>query len=208
MKTRAQIAQKLDEFYYEQDPYGYFDDVDSRPQGLLRVFTLISTIEGTRQAQYEVAAVVAEDPCNQTHADLLSDLIALAEVQEKIPRPTTELIKVVIVKVNEPPCIMEKENNLKSSNEIVGGYIEAIQIADNMIIICNEEGKLKNLPGNRRVGCDIIAGDFFVTASNYEGELISLTAEQQVKALTMFAKTENYTGLDMADEIFLTFKLL
>lgn len=204
MRTVEQIAQALDDFYYQQDPYGYFDDVDTRTDGLHRVTKLISKSDGTRQAQYDVANVSAEDPFNMTLNDLLKDLIELAEEQEK----TRKTIKVVLVKVNELPIVIEIEDNIKILQDLVGGYIETVCIGENMMIICNEEGKLRNLPGNRRVGRDIIAGDFFVTARDDEGDLVSLTEAQERKALSMFAKPENYTGLNMEEEIFITFKLL
>lgn len=199
MRTIQQIAQELDAFYYDQDPYGYMDAAGDRQRGLLIAVDLLSTHEGTRQAQYQVAEVAAEDPYNEKNKELLADLIALAESQESETKK--EQIEVVLVKVNQAPEVMKIEDSLEVLQKIVGGYIETKLFENDMIIICNEEGKLMNLSGNRRVDCDIIAGDFIVTACNEEGDLISLTQEQQAFAMAVFARPENYTGLDMAEEI-------
>ena len=49
--------------------------------------------------------------------------------------------------------------------------------------MCNEEGKLIGLEGNRRLGDDILVGVFYIMSENEEGELISLT-ERKIKRYT------------------------
>ena len=44
--------------------------------------------------------------------------------------------------------------------------------------ICNEEGKINGMEGNRLVGKEIICGDFLVVGDNGMGESISLTPAQ------------------------------
>ena len=44
---------------------------------------------------------------------------------------------------------------------VVGGLIEEIDLNDNTVLVCNEEGKLMNLQANRSVGRDVVAGTFF-----------------------------------------------
>ena len=39
-------------------------------------------------------------------------------------------------------------NKLEDLQKQVGGYIETVTIAEDCCIICNEEGRLKNLPFN------------------------------------------------------------
>lgn len=84
-------------------------------------------------------------------------------------------IKVVIVKPQQLPYEEIIENSLENLQEIVGGYIEAVSQERRCILICNEEGKIKQLPPNRVVGWDIIAGNFFITKGNADGDFISLT---------------------------------
>jgi hypothetical protein len=97
-----------------------------------------------------------------------------------------EKIKVIIVKPNEKPYVQEIEDTLPALQNIVGGYIEYVDLEENVSLICNEEGKIKNLPFNRKVCDDIIVGTFIITGVKDEEE-ISLTDEQIEKYLQEFA---------------------
>ena len=77
-------------------------------------------------------------------------------------------MKIVVKKVGQKPEVKEIENELHVLQEIVGGYIECFQVFDNVICVCNEEGKLKGLPINFIFGGDIIVGDVFFVATGEE----------------------------------------
>lgn len=47
-------------------------------------------------------------------------------------------------------------NTLENLQRTVGGYIETITLCDDLVVICNEEGRLKGLPYN----CEICGVDF------------------------------------------------
>ena len=88
--------------------------------------------------------------------------------------------EITILKV-EPGKIPETvaiPNTLDAMQEVVGGYIEVIPLND-VCMVCNEEGKLIGLEGNRRVGRDIISGTFFLAGDTDYGEFCSLTQEQR-----------------------------
>ena len=51
------------------------------------------------------------------------------------------------------------KNELEPLQEAVGGYIETVPIAKDCVIICDEEGLLKNLPFN----CELCGHWFFGT---------------------------------------------
>lgn len=55
-------------------------------------------------------------------------------------------IRAVVKRPGEAAFMTVINNELETLQKIVGGYIETITIADNLVIVCNEEGKLKNLP--------------------------------------------------------------
>ncbi len=101
-------------------------------------------------------------------------------------------IKALMVKPNERPCAVELYNDLDSLQKAVSigadyqGLIEFVYLEDNVSILCNEEGKLIGLEANRRLGKDILCGVFYVVAEDEEGNLISLTAEQERKYSNMF----------------------
>lgn len=97
-----------------------------------------------------------------------------------IERPDQEegLIKVLIVEPLQAPRIAIIKNTLEDMQEIVGGLIEEINLDEEAVLVCNEEGKLDNLKANRRVGNDVIAGTFFIAREDGSEYLRSLTDEQ------------------------------
>ena len=82
------------------------------------------------------------------------------------------------------------ENTLEAQQEIVEGDIEYINIEDDAVLVCNEEGKLMNLQANRRVGYDVIAGIFFIAHDDGSEYLKSLTDVQIEKYMERFNEIE------------------
>ena len=66
-------------------------------------------------------------------------------------------------------------------------------------MLLNEEGNLIGLEGNRRIGEDIIVGNFYVYSSNDEGDLVSLTDEEMEKYLELFYEPEQFTQEEIAE---------
>ena len=62
-------------------------------------------------------------------------------------------MRAMIVEPMQPPRIEEIEPTLRNLQSIVGGYIEIVpaELGDSALVICNEEGKIDNLPPNRFV---------------------------------------------------------
>lgn len=65
-------------------------------------------------------------------------------------------IKVWLKKPHEPPQHGLITNSLGALQAKVQGYIETVTIADNLVVICNEEGRFMGMPYN----CDICGWDF------------------------------------------------
>ena len=55
-----------------------------------------------------------------------------------------QTIRVMIKEPGQIPYMKTIKNELHELQRIVGGYIETFSIGDNMTIICDEEGKLKD----------------------------------------------------------------
>ena len=68
--------------------------------------------------------------------------------------------KQILVVIKEPgkaPVVEPLfENTLESFQSAVGGYIETVTLATDLILICNEEGRLVGLPHN----CNVCGVDF------------------------------------------------
>ena len=98
-------------------------------------------------------------------------------------------LKGLLVAENKLPEVVEIPDTLKSLQELVGGYIEYCYMPENedVVLICNEEGKINGMGPNRDIGHDIIFGPFFVIGDNPDiGENISLTEEQISKWTKLF----------------------
>ena len=111
-----------------------------------------------------------------------------------------KFIEVVKVSPQKPAKIVKIENTLEGLQKAVSieapyiGLIEIIQ-PDNeedwqICLLCNEEGKILNLPPNRRIGNDIICGTFYITSQDRFGNLASLNETQKQKYLKRFAEPE------------------
>lgn len=113
-------------------------------------------------------------------------------------------MRVLMVEPGKKPYVSEIGNDLKSLQKAVGGLIEVVYLEENVLIVCNEEGKCLGLEGNRRVdNGDIIAGAFLICGGNDEGDMISLTDEQIEKYSERFKELEFYTSEEVEDTIFI-----
>lgn len=86
-------------------------------------------------------------------------------------------MKIVVKKVGQKPEAKEINGELHEMQEIVGGYIECINIVENILCVCNEEGKLMGLTPNFAFGEDIIVGDVFFCVGGEE-DFESLSDDQ------------------------------
>lgn len=114
-------------------------------------------------------------------------------------------IKVVMVEPHKTPTITTIKTKLENLQKAVGGLIEIIDIEDNVCILCNEEGKLIGLEGNRRLANDILVGAFYVCGSNNEGELISLTDTQIEKYKQLFWEPQTFTQQEIENTLVFKF---
>ncbi|MCX8075235.1 MAG: DUF3846 domain-containing protein [Clostridia bacterium] len=87
-------------------------------------------------------------------------------------------LKILVKDPGKNPEVKKIRKQLKSMQDIVGGYIEIVPYKE-AIIVCNEEGKLNNLEPNVNLDKDYIAGSFFIVGDDEKnGDFKSLTDEQ------------------------------
>ena len=88
-------------------------------------------------------------------------------------------MKCILVEAGKESKVVNIDSNLENLQKIVGGYIEIVYPFSKlnlptMAIICNEEGKIRNLKPNRIFTSDfydfddIIYGDFLIVDTNSE----------------------------------------
>ena len=97
-------------------------------------------------------------------------------------------MQVIVVEPKKKPTAQDIGSDLESMQKIVGGSIEAIYpFEEPVALICNEEGKLLNLPLNRALRddegnvYDIISGTFFVCAAPPDSDRFAGLTDQEVK---------------------------
>lgn len=125
--------------------------------------------------------------------------------ESKTQKPDN-LMRVVYVEPNRPAYETEIRTSLEALQKAVGGYIEVVYNDDDTIIICNEEGKLQGLPGNRHLdnGTSIIAGSFFIIGDDGE-EFRSLTDEETEKYVNKYSQPEEISDEEVQGDMGCTF---
>ena len=89
-------------------------------------------------------------------------------------------ITVLMVEPGKHPKVTTLKDDLDSLQKAVSigtdyqGLIEFVNLRNGDCIMCNEEGKLIGLDGNRRLGNDILVGVIYIMSENEDGELLSL----------------------------------
>lgn len=117
-----------------------------------------------------------------------------------------EKITVVMVEPHKTPYVTEIADELSALQRCVGGYIEVAGNGDGTLIICNEEGKLQGLEGNRRIHDDtsIIAGTFFVVGDDGEN-FRSLTESEVKRYMDRFKNPEDIDQDEVEADMGITF---
>lgn len=89
------------------------------------------------------------------------------------------------------------ENSYRTISDAVGGWIEAVTLANDIVMWCNEEGKLIPLDVNHHASrlfvhafgkIDLIAGDVIITGgADEEGNNLGLT-DERIDEITHYLK--------------------
>lgn len=114
-------------------------------------------------------------------------------------------MKFIKVEPRKAPYVIETDYcDLGYLQKQVQGYIEVVDsgIADDILFVINEEGKLNDLPPNRYYGrSDVICGDILVLADDGEGDFTTLSEEQIKAVMEYFEEDENTRGLPDINEM-------
>ena len=98
-------------------------------------------------------------------------------------------MRVLIVEPGKVPYAKNIDPGLHSMQEVVGGLIQAVYpFEEPVALICNEEGKLLNLPLNRALRepssgqiYDVVAGIFFLCAAPPDSQNFESLTEEQIR---------------------------
>lgn len=101
--------------------------------------------------------------------------------------PAANSIKVLKKEPGKAPEIVTIDGSLSSMQDIVGGYLEVLPLPRcRAIMVCNEEGRMLELPHNLTLMGRHIVGTIFFCCS-IQGRLVGLTptAEKEIRQLLM-----------------------
>lgn len=102
-------------------------------------------------------------------------------------------LKIVKANVGEAPEVVTIPHSLDDMYKVVGGWIETVRISEDILLIIDEEGLLKEKPLNFTIavvegikviqGHHIVGNCFFVA---YEGEEFTSLNEEQIQRVLKF----------------------
>ena len=117
----------------------------------------------------------------EVKSNLFDEQVRVCEDSDKYQTRENKKIRILYKEVGKEPQIMFIDNTLEAKQKLVGGLIEVVPYED-VLIICNEEGKLLNMPPNLVFEYDYIAGNCFVIGDDYKNsDFKSLTDEEILK---------------------------
>ena len=128
------------------------------------------------------------------------------DFDESLTQKPENLLKIVYVEPRRPPFEAEVGDDIRSLQRAVGGLIELVGNGDGTMLVCNDEGKLMGMEGNRRIrdGSTIIAGPFFIVGDDGEN-FRSLTESEAVEYMDRFAQPEDISQDEVESDMGFTF---
>lgn len=128
------------------------------------------------------------------------------EFDEPQTQKPDNLMRIVYVEPHRAPYVSEIEYDISAEQRAVGGLIEIIGNGDGTLLVCNDEGKLLGLEGNRRIrdGNSIIAGPFFIVGDGGE-DFRSLTESEVTRYMDRFKEIEDISQDEVEADMGFTF---
>ena len=114
-------------------------------------------------------------------------------------------IKVLKVEPGKNPEETFLSTDIRSIQEAVSigapgrCFFQTVYLEKNVVLLCNDAGKLIGLEGNRRIGRDIIAGVFYITECDSDGNLMSISDKNLLFYKIIFWKPEKFTPEEMEE---------
>ena len=114
-------------------------------------------------------------------SDIDLNRYTLEELKEQYDLEEIKKLKVIFKEVGKNPVVMEIDDTLEAKQKLVGGLIEIVPYKDDLLLICNEEGKITNLKPNLQFDYDYIAGNCFIVGDDYENSGFKSIEDSQVE---------------------------
>ena len=121
-------------------------------------------------------------------------------------------ITVLMVEPGQHPKVTTIKDDLDSLQKAVSigadyqGLIEFVSLGNGDCIMCNEEGKLIGLEGNRRLGDDILVGVFYIMSENEDGDLVSLSERKIEHYTNVFWEPQTFDRSEIENSLYAFFQ--
>lgn len=91
-------------------------------------------------------------------------------------------MNVAYFEIGKKKNVVDVKNELEDLQKLVGGYIQAVPLNEKLLLVCDEDAKLKGKSVNAFVISSFglaeeIAGNFFICGKD-ENEFVGLTADE------------------------------
>lgn len=106
------------------------------------------------------------------------------ETSKKIPH-----IRALVKVPGVSPYARLIENTLKNLQRLVGGYIETVDLDNNVVLVCDEDGKCIDLPFNFYLYSDYVVGTAVFVSRR--GEHFGSLNEEQIDYVKDLIKERN-----------------
>ena len=111
------------------------------------------------------------------------------------------LLRVVMLEPEKPAYQAEIADKLHAIQHAVQGHFEpAYPFDSNAVLICNEEGRISGMDGNRTIDGNLYFGPLFIIGDNGDGNFCSLTDDQVQQYLDRFQTPEFSDDEDMDED--------
>ena len=113
------------------------------------------------------------------------NLKSIVEYEKTIENEKNNIskLRVIYKEVGKEPEVIEIEDTLEAKQKLVEGLIEVVPYKDNLLLICNEEGKINNLAPNLQFDYDYIAGNCFIVGDDFENEGFKSVEDKQIEEI-------------------------
>jgi len=117
----------------------------------------------------------------------------------KTIKATVGTIRVIVKEPGGEFTVRMIPNTLEYHQKLVGGYIETVSIGQGILLVCNEEGIMQDLPKNIRVGHAIIRGTIFFC--KVRGAKFASLSDSEITEIVVRTKTHNGMSLEEINEV-------
>ena len=110
-----------------------------------------------------------------------------------------KVLKILLKRVGREPEVRFIENTLRAKQMLVSGLIEVVPVLKDILLVCNEEGKLDNLLPNLIFPYDYIAGDCFLVGDDYDNADFKSLTDEEIKKYTKELNKRSFKYIQLSE---------